>query len=76
MRALKHVISLRRSPLTAEIPSSRLGRPCGFRGGRNWVSVGFSRGFSRFPYREFHSTNLSTLSHAFSFISLASLMVR
>ena len=23
--------------------------PCGFRGGRNGVWVGFSRGFSRFP---------------------------
>ena len=40
--------------------------PCGFRGGRNGVWVGFSRGFSRFPLPQisFHhfSTHISSVS--------------
>ena len=32
--------------------------PCGFRGGRNGVWVGFSQGFSRFPLPQFLHTHL------------------
>ena len=41
--------------------------PCGPRGGRNGVWVGFSRGFSLFPYHNFHSTIFSTLISSISF---------
>ena len=48
--------------------------PCGFRGGRNGVWVGFSRGFSRFPLPQisFHHTHL----YPFRFISSALVMAR
>ena len=49
--------------------------PCGFRGGRNGVWVGFSRGFSRFPYHQFHSTISPPSSHPFRFISSALVLV-
>ena len=50
--------------------------PCGFRGGRNGVWVGFSRGFSRFPLPQisFHFSPHS--SHPFCSISSALVMVR
>ena len=35
--------------------------PCGFRGGRNGVWVGFSRGFSRFPLPQISIHHFSTL---------------
>ena len=60
---------VRRSPLIAWVPSSRLGHSMWFRGGRNGVWVGFSRGFSRFPlpHISFHhfSTLISTISFRF-----------
>ena len=44
--------------------------PCGFRGGRNMVWVGFSRGFSRYslPHISFHhfSTLISSISFHFT----------
>ena len=45
--------------------------PCGFRGGRNGVWVGFSRGFSRFPLPQISFHYFSTLmsSISFNFIS-------
>ena len=50
--------------------------PCGFRGGRNGVWVGFSRGFSHFPLPQiFHSTISPHSSHPFRFISSALVMV-
>ena len=43
--------------------------PCGFRGGRNGVWIGFfSRGFSRFPLPEFHSIISPHSSRSFGFI--------
>ena len=52
--------------------------PCGFRGGRIGVWVGFSRGFSRFPLPQISFHHLSTLisSISFHFISSALVMVR
>ena len=49
--------------------------PCGFRGGRNGIWVGFSRGFSRFPYHKFNSTISPHSSHPFRFLSSALVMV-
>ena len=69
---------LRRSLLTTGVPSSRLGHSMSFRGGRNVVWVGFSRGFSRFllPQISFH--HFSALIHfvSFNIISSTPLMVR
>ena len=42
----------------------------------NGVWVGFSRGFSRFPYHKFHSTISPHSSHPFHFISSVLVMVR
>ena len=52
--------------------------PCGFRGGRNGVWVGFSQGFSRFPLPQISFHHFSTLisSSLFHFISSALVMVR
>ena len=50
--------------------------PYGFRGGRNGVWVGLSRGFSHFPYHKFHSTISPYSSHLFRFLSSALVMVR
>ena len=46
--------------------------PCGFRGGRNGVWVGFSRGFSRFPLPpiSFHHFSILISSISFHFIRL------
>ena len=41
--------------------------PCGFRGGRNEVWVGFSRGFSRFPLPPISFHHFSTLISFISF---------
>ena len=41
--------------------------PCGFRGGRNGVWAGFSRGFSRFPLPQISFHNFSTLISSISF---------
>ena len=41
--------------------------PCGFRGGRNGVWVGFSRGFSRFPLPQISFHHFSTLISSISF---------
>ena len=41
--------------------------PCGFRGGRNGVQVGFSRGFSRFPLLQISFHHFSTLISSISF---------
>ena len=43
--------------------------PCGFRGRRNGVCVGFSRVSLIFHYHKFHSTISPYLSHLFRFIS-------
>ena len=45
--------------------------PCGFRGGRNGVWVGFSRGFSSFPLPQisFHHFSAPISSISFHFIS-------
>ena len=45
--------------------------PCGFRGGRNGVWVGFSRGYSRFPLPQisFHHVSILISSISFHFIS-------
>ena len=60
--------AVRRSPPTAGVPSSRLGPSmCGFRGGRNGVWVGFSRGFSRFPLPQILFHLFSTLISSISF---------
>ena len=59
--------AVRRSPPTAEVPSSRLGPSMWIRGGRNGVWVGFSRGFSRFPLPQVSFHHFSSIS--FHFIS-------
>ena len=41
--------------------------PCGFRGGRNGVWVGFSWGFSRFPLPQISFHHFSTLISSISF---------
>ena len=41
--------------------------PCGFRGGRNGVWVGFSRGFSSFPVPQISFHHFSTLISSISF---------
>ena len=41
--------------------------PCRFRGGRNGVWVGFSRGFSRFPLPQISFHHFSTLISSISF---------
>ena len=41
--------------------------PCGFRGGRNGVWVGFLRGFSRFPLPQISFHHFSTLISSISF---------
>ena len=65
-----------RKRLAARLPSlgSRVRvsvPPCGFRGGRNGVWVGFSRGFSRFPLPQlsFHHFSIHISSISFHFIS-------
>ena len=50
--------------------------PCGFRGGRNGVWVGFHGVSPVFPYHKFHSIISPPSSHAFRFISSAHAMVR
>ena len=59
--------AVRRSPPTAGVPSSRLGHSMWFRGGRNGVWVGFSRGFSRFPLSQLSFHHFSTLISSISF---------
>ena len=41
--------------------------PCGFRGGRNEIWVGFSRGFSRLPLPQLSFHHFSTLTSSISF---------
>ena len=41
--------------------------PCGFHGGRNWVWVGFSRGFSSFPLPQISFHHFSTVISYISF---------
>ena len=41
--------------------------PCGFRGGRNGVWVGYSRDFSRFPLPQISFHHFSTLISSISF---------
>ena len=67
--------AVRRSPPTAGVPSSRLGPSMEFRGGRNWVWVGFSRDFSRFPLPQISFHHSPHSSHPFCFISSALVMV-
>ena len=57
--------AIRRSRVRVSVP------PCGFRGGRNGVWVGFSRGFSRFllPQISFHHFSTFISSISFHFIS-------
>ena len=50
--------------------------PCGFRGGRNGVWVGFLGVSPVFPYHNFHSTISPHSSHPFQSISSALVMVR
>ena len=50
--------------------------PCGFRGGRNGVWVGFLGVSPVFPYHKFHSTISPHSSHTFSFISSTLVMMR
>ena len=61
--------AVRRSPPTAALGSRvRVSvTPCGFRGGRNGVWVGFSWGFSRFPLPEISFHHFSTLISSISF---------
>ena len=61
------VQAVRRSPPTTGVPSLHLGPPCGFRGGRNGVWVGFSRGFFRFPLPQISFHHFSTLTSFISF---------
>ena len=60
--------AVRRSPPTAALGSRvRVSVPsCGFRGGRNEVWVGLSRGFSRFPLPQISFHHFSTLISSFS----------
>ena len=46
--------------------------PCGFRGGRNGVWVGFTRGFSRFPVPQISFHHFSTLISCISFHFISS----
>ena len=50
--------------------------PYGFRGGRNGVWVGFSRGFSRFPLPQVSFHHFSTLISYISFHFIRPCMVR
>ena len=63
--------AVRRSPPTAGSRVRVSVTPCGFRGGRNGVWVGFSRGFSRFPLPQiaFHHFSILVSSISFHFIS-------
>ena len=63
--------AVRRSPPTAGVPVCVSVTPCGFRGGRNGVWVGFSRGFSHFPLPQlsFHHFPTFISSISFHFIS-------
>ena len=63
--------AVRRSPPTAGVRVRVSVPPCGFRGGRNGVWVGFSRGFSRFalPQISFHHFSILISSISFHFIS-------
>ena len=58
-------IILFRSPLVSRVRVSVT--PCGFRGGRNGVWVGFSRSFSRFPLPQISFHHFSTLISSISF---------
>ena len=59
--------TVRRSPPTAEVPSSRLGHS-EYRSERNGTSVNFPRGVSVFPYQKFPSIIFLHSSHSFHFI--------
>ena len=63
--------AVRHSPPTAGSRVRVSLTPCGFRGGRNGVWVGFSRGFSRFllPQISFHHFSTLISSISFHFIS-------
>ena len=66
------VAALWRKRLAAHLPllGSRVRvsvTPCGFRGGRKEVWVGFSRGFSRFPLPQISFHHFSTLISPISF---------
>ena len=52
--------------------------PCGYRGGRNGVWVGFFRGFSRFPLPQisFNHFSILILLISFHFSSSATVMMR
>ena len=50
--------------------------PCGFRGGRNGVWVGFYRGFFRFPLPQISFHHFSTLISSISFHFITLVMVR
>ena len=58
--------AVRRSPPTGSRVRVSV-PPCGFRGGRNGVWVGFSRGFSRFPLPQISFHHFSTLISSISF---------
>ena len=64
--------AVRRSPPTAGVSVT----PCGFRGGRNGVLVGFREVSPVFPYHKFHSTISPYSSHPIRSISSALVMVR
>ena len=71
-RLLRKKAASWRKRLGARLPSlgSRVRvsvTPCGFRGGRNGVWVGFSRGFSRFPLPLISFHHFSTLISSISF---------
>ena len=65
------VQTVKRSPRTVGIPSSRLIHTpsCGFCGERNGNWVGISRGFSRFPCQKLHASISPHSSRSFRFIS-------
>ena len=58
-------LGARLPPLGSRVRDSAT--PCGFRGGRNGVWVGFSRGFSRFPLPQISVHHFSTLISSISF---------
>ena len=68
---------VRHSPPTAALGSRiRVSvTPCGFRGGRIGVWVGFSRGFSRFPLPQISFHHFSPLISSISFHFICPLMV-
>ena len=65
-------------PSTAWVPSSCLVTSYGFRGGRNWVRVGFSRSFSCFslPQISFRHLSILMLFISFHFISSSPVLMR